>query len=74
MMKNKNLIMLSMLATLMLSTTLASFANASEDVTPSSIEPAEPITAVPPDSLGDAPKSEPLSEPTLPDEPTFFWR
>lgn len=68
-MKNKNLTMLSLLVTFLFSVSLVSFANAADEVAPSSIPPVEPKAAMPPDFLGDFPKSEFLLESTFPDSP-----
>jgi hypothetical protein len=49
-MKSKNLIVLSLLATLLVSTAFASLANAADDnVNPSSVEPSGPMTDSPTD-------------------------
>jgi hypothetical protein len=62
-MKTKNLIVLTLLATLLVCTAFASFANAADDGLPvSSATHSEPVIAGPPEPLDDAPKSEPISE------------
>ncbi|MGD6810552.1 MAG: hypothetical protein ACQCN3_12715 [Candidatus Bathyarchaeia archaeon] len=63
-MKNKNLIVLSLLSTLLVCTAFASFANAADDISVSSA--TAPVA--PPES-GDASTSEPIIAPLRPDEP-----
>jgi hypothetical protein len=57
--KSKNQIVLVLLATLLVSTVFASFANADDKA--SSIEPYNPTTAIPPDDLGEASETQPVS-------------
>lgn len=72
-MKNKNFIALSVLATLLVCTAFASFANAADDKAPSSIEPAEPKITIPTDA-GNATIAEPASPDSAvsSDQPTLY--
>ncbi|XHH07766.1 MAG: hypothetical protein ACFCUE_09300 [Candidatus Bathyarchaeia archaeon] len=77
-MKSKKLIVFSLLATLLVSTAFASFANAEDDNTkPQSIEPVGPDIASPPDMPREAGRAD-IAEPTSPDssvssdEPTLY--